>query len=104
MLSVSLDGAVIGGLDGQRVVLRSELGLNVGTSFAKMNRVGTDVSQFHHPISTEIALQSKVPLLRIRDHEIARDGERKQEVRRNDSRTPVGAADVGNCDCRRGEL
>ena len=51
----------------------------------------TDVTDFEHPALAERALYGQVPLLRVRNNEMARHRQTKDELRRQDAWTPAGA-------------
>src|SRR2546425_8074613 len=59
-----------------------------------MDGMGADVTQFHHPIPAEVALQREIPLLGVRDDEMARDSQREQKMRGNDSWTTAGTTNI----------
>src|SRR2546426_7005410 len=61
-----------------------------------MDGMGADVTQFHHPIPAEVALQREIPLLGVRDDEMARDSQREQKMRGNDSWTTAGTTNIWN--------
>src|SRR6266851_4196918 len=60
-----------------------------------MHGVGAHVADFQDPLLTQGALQGQVPLLCIGRDEVARNGQAKEELRRNDARAAVRASVIG---------
>src|SRR5262252_21527 len=54
--------------------------LNIGSRFTQMNRMCSHVSHFQNPLFAKFPLDSKVPLLRVGNHKVTRNGQGEQEL------------------------
>src|SRR5262249_7564480 len=63
--------------------LSSELRLNIGSCFAQVHGMRSDIPNLKNPLLAQIALQSQVPLLSAWRHEMAWDSEHEQQIGRH---------------------